>query len=147
MEPSERQKLQNQYRSFTDAQILSMLADGPGAYVEGAYALLAEEGRRRGLEVGSAQPLETLPPQDARQGPEEFQNPAAYVQIAIINSETDRKSTEAILESAGIDFNFAGLHMNPEVGLPAGLMVEEARVEDAIRVLKDFKPSASIILW
>jgi len=39
------------------------------------------------------------------------------------------------------------LNIRENIALPAGLMVEQSKVEEAIELLKDFKPGGSITLW
>ena len=148
MESAEYQKLLKQYRALTDAQLRAMLHEGPDAYVDGAFALLKEEAHRRSLEVESVQPEQPrTEPQNVPQKPEIFQNVESYLQIAIVNSEQDRQNVESLLTPTGIKFEFVNLHMDSNMSLPVGLMVDESRLKAAINALKDFKPSASILLW
>ena len=147
MELEERMKLKEQYGSLPDFQLIQMLADGKDSYVEGAYELLQEEARSRGL-VTEKPPAQTErmeePPISHPAEPELDVN--TYVQLAIINVESDRKIIDSRLAGTGIPYYFQNLHIRNQE-LPVGLMVEQPRYEDAIELLNDFKPANSIILW
>jgi hypothetical protein len=152
MSPEEKDKLIKQYARLSDSQLKGMLADGKDAYVEGAFGLLQEEAGRRGLEIEEEQeeenykeePKEKLPSQPSAE-PEVDLN--AYVQMVIVNHESDRDAIRSILDKADIAYFFQNLHIYPNVELPVGLMVDEPRVREVMELLKNFKPSDSIILW
>lgn len=152
MSPEEKSKFKKQYEELADYQITQMLADGREAYVEGVYELLQEEARRRGLETEEKEtvenpeekPVEKLPSQPSVD-PEGDLN--TYVQMVIVNHEADKKTIQSILEKTDIAYFFQNLHIYPNVELPVGLMVVEPRVGEAMELLKNFRPSNSIILW
>jgi hypothetical protein len=152
MSPEEKLKFKKQYEELADYQIIQMLSDGREAYVEGAYELLREEARRRGLEIEEKQvavdppeePVEKIPLQPSAE-PEVDLN--AYVQMVIVNHESDRKTIASILDKTDIAYFFQNLHIYPHVELPAGLMVDQPRVGEVMELLKHFKPASSILLW
>jgi hypothetical protein len=152
MNPEERSKFKKQYEELADYQITQMLADGREAYVEGAYELLQEEASRRGLEIGEKQSKEDYGKEPEAESPE---RPSvepevdlnAYVQMVIVNHEADRIYIQKLLERADIPYFFQNLNIRRDVDLPSGLMVDNPRVEEALDLLKDFKPINSIILW
>ncbi len=146
MTPEEKQRLKKQYESFTDGQISQMITDGRQAYVEGAYELLQEEARRRELVFEEPSAEEVKIPQE-EPGLEPGTDVNAYVQMAIINNESDRAFIVSLIERTDIAYFFQNLNIRRDIDLPVGLMVDSLRVEEAIELLKDFKPSASILLW
>ncbi len=148
MNQEEKNKFRKQYESFDDSQLIQMAADGKEAYVEGAYELLREELQRRGIEVKDsveAQVKEVNPEISLASEPQPELN--AYVQLVIINLESDRAFIESLLISSGIPYFMQSLNIREHIALPAGLMVEQSKVEEAIELLKDFKPGGSITLW
>lgn len=70
-----------------------------------------------------------------------------YVQLVIINHESDRAFIESLFNETDIPYFFQNLNIRRDIGLPLGLMVDQPRVEEAIELLKDFKSSVSITLW
>lgn len=149
MNQEEKDKFRKQYESFADSQLLQMFADGREAYVEGAYELLCEELQRRGIEV-----KDSVEAQEKEVNPEAAAPSAelpleinAYVQIIIINHESDRAFIESLLVSSGIPYFLQNLNIREHIALPVGLMVEQPKVEEAIELLKDFKSNGSIRLW
>jgi hypothetical protein len=152
MNPEEKSAFKKQYEELADYQIIQMLADGREAYVEGAYELLQEEASRRGIEIEGKQGIEN-PGEElseaslARPSIEPEVDLNTYVQIIIVNHESDREFIQKVLEGSDIPYFFQNLNIRRDVDLPAGLMVENPRVEEALDLLKDFKPINSIILW
>jgi hypothetical protein len=146
MTPEEKNKLKKQYESFTDGQISQMIFDGPQAYVEGAYELLQEEARRRGLEIGEP-PAEEVKIFEEQPGGQPQPDVNTYMQLAIINNQSDRSFIASLFDGTDIPYFFQNLHIRQDIDLPAGLMVDSLRVEESIELLKDFKPSSSILLW
>jgi hypothetical protein len=148
MAPEEKLKFKKQYELLMDGQIIQMLADGSEAYVEGAFELLQEEAMRRGLEIEkpeAPQQKAVLPPVPAPAESEIDVN--TYVQLVIINNGSDRAFIESLFAGSDILYYLQNLNIRRDIDLPVGLMVESQRVEDAIELLKDFKPSASLLLW
>jgi len=146
MNPEEKIRLQKQYALVSDAQILNMIKDGPSAYVEGAFALVLEEARRRRLEA--SQEIDEQPAE-----PEEAQSSACpaeavtFLELAVINSLRDKEFVRSALDATDIAYNFLNLHIRKELELPAALLVDQARLEDAVKALEGFVPEASIPLW
>ena len=148
MNPQEKNKFRKQYESCPDSQLIQMSADGPEAYVEGAYELLQDELQRRGIETkdsGPAQVKEINLEIPLASEPQPELN--AYVQIVIINNEADREFIESLLVSSGIPYFLQNLSIREHTALPVGLMVEQPKVEEAIELLNDFKSNGSIRLW
>jgi hypothetical protein len=148
MNPEERLKLKKQYESFPDEQLLQMLAEGAGAYVKGAYELLQAEAQNRGLKIKDpGQPEEKIDREEAKPPVEPELDVNTYVQIAIINHDSDRAFIESIFSTTDIPYFLQNLNFRRAMGLPVALMVDQAFVEEAVELLKDFKPSGSILLW
>jgi len=141
-------KFRKQYEALADVQLIQMLADGSDAYVAGVYELLQEEARRRGLEIKDPGHPEEKNSQPEVQPYREPQPGAdTYVQLVIINHESDRAFIESLFNETDIPYFFQNLNIRPDIGLPLGLMVDQPRVDDAIELLKDFKSGGSITLW
>ena len=147
MDIEERIKLKKQYESLPDFQLSQMLADGKDSYVEGAYELLQEEAWRRGLEAEKpAVPQEKIEKPQLLHPAEPEVDVNTYLQLIVINDESDRRIIDSRLSGAQIPYYFQNLHIRNQE-LPVGLMVDHLRFEDAIELLNDFKPANSIILW
>jgi hypothetical protein len=148
MSPEEKIKFKKQYEELADHQITQMLADGREAYVEGAYELLQEEASRRGIKIEVLPSPEVKTPASQKEpAPEPGLDVNTYVQLMIINQEPDRAIVEELLKQADIPYFFQNLNIRPDKDLPIGLMVDGERGEDAIDLLKNFKPASSILLW
>lgn len=144
----EKLKFKKQYEALADGQLIQMLADGSDAYVEGAYELLREEAQRRGLEIKNpGQPEEKNDQPEVRPSREPQLDVNTYVQLVIINHESDRAFIESLFNETDIPYFFQNLNIRRDIGLPLGLMVDQPKVEEAIELLKDFKSSVSITLW
>jgi len=149
MKPEEQLKFKKQYEILADSQLVQMLSDGKDAYVQGAYELLQEEAGRRGIKINDSSPIE----EEIKQ-PEKSPSCAgqpednAFVQVMIINCESDQVFIESLLNGTDISYFFQNLGIPRRyIAFPVGLMVDEQRVEEAIELLKDFKPAASFRLW
>jgi hypothetical protein len=152
MSLEEKLKFKKQYEELADHQITQMLAEDREAYVEGAYELLQEEAQRRGLEIEEKQAVKDFPEEPVEKIPlqplaEPEVDVNAYVQMAIVNDESDRRTIASVLDKTDIAYFFQNLHIYPQVELPVGLMVDQPRVGEVMELLKHFKPSASILLW
>ncbi len=148
MNPAEKTKLKKQYEELADSLLNQMLSDGRDAYVEGAYELLQEEALRRGLEINKAPRAEEKVSRQEVLLPVESQPQTdAYVQLMIINCDSDRVFIDSLFTARGIPYFFQNLSINPDKIFPVGLLVSDSRVEESIGLLKDFKPGASIALW
>jgi hypothetical protein len=148
MNQEEKNKFKKQYQDLTDGQLSEMLSEGIEAYVEGVYELLQAEAERRGLELDSPAPLEAKNEEPESLAPSQQQlDVNTYVQLMIVNCEADRALIESIFNPTDIPYYFQNLNIRPEKSLPVGLMVDNIRVEDALELLRSFKPSESIILW
>jgi hypothetical protein len=148
----EKLKFKKQYEELADYQITQMLADGREAYVEGVYELLLEEAGRRGIKTEEKQATENSQEEQVEKIPlkpsaEPEVDVNAFVQMVIVNDESDRKAIASILDKTDISYFFQNLHIYPHVELPVGLMVDQPRVGEVMELLKYFKPSASILLW
>jgi hypothetical protein len=146
--PEDKLRLKKQYADLDDSQIIEMLGEGKEAYVPGAFELLQEEARNRGLEINRPpeQEKEIIKPQSLPEFEPEI-DVNTYAQLVIVTRESDRAFIESLFERTDISYFFQNLNIRPENALPAGFMVDSLRVEDAIELLKDFKPSSSILLW
>lgn len=148
MDQRERLKLQKQYEQYADTQVLDLLRDGPGAFVDGAYDLLEQEARRRG--IAPDEPSAQQKDQEGRPAPalpgEDPGLPEAFVEIAVINSDVDRSAVERAMEATGIPYHFMRMSMAGKE-LPLALMVDQGRIEDAVTALQPVPLSGSIALW
>ncbi len=148
MNSAEKIKLKKQYEVLADSLLNQMLAEGKNAYVEGAYELLQEEAVRRGLEINNQVcGEEKVNRQEAVLSVESRSPTDAYVQLMIVNCDSDQAFVESLFTASGIPYFFQNLSIRPHKTFPLGLFVEDSRVEEAIGFLKDFKPGASIALW
>jgi hypothetical protein len=152
MDQDEKIELKRQYEKFADDQIIQMLAEGAGSFVEGAYELLRFEAERRRLPVANdappAAPLEENNKQPEKDPSHELQPDInTYVQLIIVNDDSDLGSIESIFNKTDIPYYFQNLNIRPDKSLPVGFMVDNARAEDAVELLRNFRPTGSIILW
>jgi hypothetical protein len=145
VDQNERIRLQKQYEQYADSQVLAMLQDGPDAFVEGAYVLLEAEARRRGLSLQSEDVETQARAEDVPQSPEVSQ-PDTFVEIMVINLETDRDAAAAQLEAAGVAHHFLQMSVTGKA-MPLALMVDQRQIEAAIGKLQPVKFSGSIVLW
>jgi hypothetical protein len=148
MDQNERMRLQKQYEHYADGQILAMLGDGADAFVEGAYGLLEDEARRRGLSLdprGQESVLKDPQLQGASAHGIDTQ-PAALVEIIVINDDADKKTVAALLEQTDIPYNFLNISVRGKE-LPVALMVDEERIDEAIKHMQQVPLSGSIVLW
>jgi len=148
MKPEDKLRLKQQYADLADGQIAGMLGEGREAYVEGAFELLQEEARNRRLEIDKppAQEKEIIKLQPLPEI-EPGVDVNTFAQLVIVTGESDRAFIESLFESRDISYFFQNLNIRRDNPLPVGFMVDSLRVEDAIELLKDFKPSSSILLW
>jgi hypothetical protein len=148
MDQNERMRLMKQYEQYADAQVLSMLEDGPDAFVAGAYALLEEEAQRRGIALPSdaPEPGEETSPQPELLSADDVIQPEAFVEIMVINHDADQRSIASRLDSTDIPYHFMKISVTGK-DLPLALMVDQRRVEEAIGQLRQITYSGSIILW
>ncbi|MCU0650959.1 MAG: hypothetical protein MUC52_01840 [Candidatus Omnitrophica bacterium] len=144
MEQNERMRLKKQYELYADDQILAMLADGPEAFVEGAYALLEQEADSRGIKKEAVRQQADNPAQDVSH--HEDQRPQTFIEVIIINSAADRDLVGAALEPADIPYNFLNISVSAKE-LPVALMIEDRRIEEAISILRQLSLPSSIVLW
>lgn len=147
MDQNERAKLQKLYEQYADAQVLELLGDGPDAFVEGAYALLEEEARRRGITLNAVP--ENEPEDDgssAEHVPDAGEQPETFVEIMVINTDPDREAAVKALESAALAYHFMKMSMAGK-DLPVALMVDQRRIEEAVAKLQQMDFSGSIVLW
>ncbi|HOU36393.1 MAG TPA: hypothetical protein PLJ26_05165 [Candidatus Omnitrophota bacterium] len=147
MDQHEQLKLQKQYEQYADTQVLELLKDGPGAFVEGAYSLLEQEARRRGIAPDDPparhRDEEKPSPEISAEDPGQ---PEAFVEIVVVNSDVDRSAVERAMEEAGIPYHFMRMSMAGRE-LPVALMVDQGRIEDAVTALRPIPLSGSIPLW
>ncbi|MFA5099772.1 MAG: hypothetical protein WC547_02670 [Candidatus Omnitrophota bacterium] len=147
MDPNECVRLKQQYEQYADAQILSMLEDGPDAFVAGAYALLEEEALRRGISLKSEDPVpEHGAPQTQESSWGEPIHPEAFVEIMVIDRDDDQRSVASRLESTDIPFHFMNISVAGKE-FPVALMVDQRRIEEAVGQLRQLPLEGSIVLW
>ncbi len=142
-------ELKAKYAKMSDEEVVAMLLEGKDEFVEGAYELLLREAKSRGLEDRLEEPQEpaALEAEDINKAePAEATEAEPYVEMVIINNEDELASLKKIMEDTDVPFYFQSLHMRGK-DLPVSLMVALSKTEDVIDLLKDFKPSGSILLW
>jgi len=148
MDQNERIRLKKQYEQYADTQVLLMLEDGPGAFVAGAYVLLQEEALRRGISLQSrpqqpepdtSEPPESLPADEITQS-------QAFVEIMVINHDGDQQLVVSRLEQTDIPYHFMKISVVAR-DYPVALMVDQLRIEEAIKQLRQLVLTASIVLW
>ena len=147
MDQNERMKLQKTYERYEDSQVLAMLQDGPDAFVEGAYCLLEEEARRRGISIDA--PVEDQAPEAAPAAAqsEDGQAPQdTFVEIMVINDESDQQSVIREMEASGIAYHFMRMSFTGRP-LPLALMVDQSGIDAAVARLQNVSLNQSIVLW
>ncbi|HNQ50860.1 MAG TPA: hypothetical protein PLP56_00545 [Candidatus Omnitrophota bacterium] len=147
MDQNERAKLQKLYEEYADAQVLELLGDGPDAFVEGAYALLEEEARRRGIALNAAPEMEREDDGNpAAQVPGAEELPETFVEIMVIDTDEDREAAAKAMEAADIPYHFMKMSMAGK-DLPVALMTDQRRIEEAVAKLQPVDFTGSIVLW
>lgn len=148
MDIQERRKLKEKYKEFSNEALLDMLLEGKQAYVEGAYELLLQEAKDRGLEDKLEQmrkvEKQTCGAPSNKVGEEAKTD--TYVELVIIKSEQDYAFLKSVLEGTDIAYYFQSLSLRGK-DMPVALMIEESRVSETIELFKDFQSHESIILW
>ena len=149
MDSKEKQELKEKYKGIPDNVLVDMLREGKEAYRESAYEILCGEALRRGIEnkVSSQEKAKDGDRiEDSPSGNSKEARPDVFVEIIIINNDKDMEPVLAILDKADLAYNVEGLSLK-ESSLPVALAVQEAKVEEAVRLLKGFKPLGSMVLW
>lgn len=73
-------------------------------------------------------------------------NPAYnYIELMQVVASDDLAFLESIFDTTDIPYYFRDLSIRAKRGLPALLMVESSRIEDAKELLKDFKPKNGLL--
>ena len=146
MDIQQRSKLKEKYSLMQDEELISMAQEGSQSYAEGAYGLLLDEIKKRGIEE-RPEGVKSLPVEAEKSG---LANDEAkvdtFVELTIIINQQDKDSLESVFGATDIPFYFQSLNIRGK-DWPVSLMVEQSRVEDAVELLKDFKPNGGIILW
>ena len=147
MNRAEKERLAQRYAAMSDEELATMLAEDKSGYEPEAYDVLSSEARRRGIgspaEAGTA-PAPRLPPDHtAADGADAI---PAYIQILILNSPDDRTKVQSLLQENSIPYLFEPLSISRKE-LPVSLLVDEASVERAVRLLTDRAPGTGIALW
>jgi len=132
-----RSKLKEKYSLVPDEELIDMAREGSQSYAEGAYGLLLDEIKKRGIEEK---------PEGARSVSVDEAKADTFAELAIIINQQDKDALESAFGVTDIPFYFQSLNIRGK-DWPVALMVEQSRVEDAVELLKDFKPNGGIILW
>ena len=123
MNPEEKVKLKKQYEELADSQLIQMLSDGADAYVEGAYELLLAEANNRKLQLENHSAEQDISTPEASFASEPEPEVNTYVQIVIVNHESDRAFLDSVLSQTDIPYYFQNLNIRRDLVLPVGLMV------------------------
>ncbi len=146
MDIQQRSKLKEKYSLVPDEELIDMAREGSQSYAEGAYGLLLDEIKKRGIEEGM-EGIKSVPAEPEKSG---LTNDEAkvdtFAELAVIINQQEKDSLGSALGAAGIPFYFQSLNIRGK-DWPVALMVEQSRVEDAVELLKNFKPDGGIILW
>jgi len=146
MDMQQRSKLREKYSLVPDEELIDMAREGSQSYAEGAYGLLLDEIKKRGIGEG-LEGIKSVPAEPEKSG---LTNDEAkvdtFVELTIIINQQDKDSLESALGGTDIPFYFQSLNIRGK-DWPVSLMIEQSRVEDAVELLKDFKPNGGIILW
>jgi len=145
MDIQQRSKLKEKYSLAPDEELIDMAREGSQSYAEGAYGLLLDEIKKRGIEEGLER--KSVPAEPEKSGPTNDEAKVdTFAELAIVINQQDKDSLESALGVTDIPFYFQSLNIRGR-DWPVALMVEQSRVEDAIELFKDFKPNGGIILW
>lgn len=146
MDIQQRSKLKEKYSLVPDEELIDMAREGSQSYAEGAYGLLLDEIKKRGIEE-RPEGVRSVSVETEKSG---LTNDEAkvdtFAELAIIIDQQDKDTLESALGVTDIPFYFQSLNIRGK-DWPVALMVEQSRVEDAVELLKDFKPNGGIILW
>jgi hypothetical protein len=123
-----------------------MAQEGSTAYAEGAYELLLDEMKKRGIEESlEGAKSTTIEPEKVSLTNDETKVDT-FVELIIISNEQDTVFLKSVLDATDIPYYFQSLSIRGK-DLPVSLMVAQPRVEEAIELLKDFKPNGGMVLW
>lgn len=138
MKEEEKLRLKKLYAELPEQQLLDMLSEDETGYQEGAYELLLEEAKKRGMEekIAGIIKIKNGTREAKRAQPEEFK------QIFETYNKADIAFLKSLLEANGINFIVENENYNiirPLSGVPIILKVEARQLDDAKELLKDFQ--------
>jgi len=131
-------KLRNFYREIPEQQLLDMLSEDEKGFEDGAYALLVNEAKRRGLE----DKLEEIKINKEQRIAEEKQLNYKFIKISTAPKMGDIAIIKSILDGEKIPYYIKGENFGTIYGIAHGLssvdiMIREDYAEDAKELLKD----------
>lgn len=144
MDPKEINSLKNHYRQMPEAKLIEMLLVDECDYQEGAYALLVEEAKRRGI---IDQVIEIKKQKEEQMQVEwkvkpEMNPNNKQMEFTYIFTTSDQAQValiKSLLEANGINYYFdSELNFSLSVAQGAGLYVANEFLEKAEDLLKDF---------
>ena len=146
IDSDERMRLEKLYEDMSEEQLSEMLSEGKDAYNDGVYEILKAVARSRGIEerIADAKPQNEVDTKACSAC--DADNVDTYVQILILIDKSDIGFVSSVLDKGNVRYVFQNINVK-EGELPVALMVEKPRVDDAIQLLKEFKPHGGLILW
>ena len=145
MEPQELLKLKEKYAKMSEEELIEFLLVDKEEYEPQAYSLLCQEAKKRGLEDKIEERRKSSQPVDITLGDEELKT-EEFVGIIIVNDYDDQEYVESLLERKDIPYTDEKLNLSGAV-LPLSFAVEKSRLEEALNLLRNFKPKNSYVLW
>jgi len=140
MDLKEKLRLKKVYSEMPEQQLLDMLSADEHEYQEGAYELLLEEAKRRGIE----EELDKIRKNQEEKKRIQLEKPDRFIQIFETYNQADIAFLKSILKANGIKFIVENENYNsirPLTGVPMKLKVSDSQLEKAKELLKDFKGS------
>lgn len=149
MDPVQINNLKNYYRQLPDAKLIEMLLTDESDYQEGVYALLVEEGQKRGVLTEVSQIKKQM--REEKQMPEGSgeesaidpdNKQAGFTCIFTTSDQGQIALIKSLLEANGINYYFDNeLNFSLSGAQGEGLYVANESLEKAYELLKDYVDS------
>lgn len=139
MNLDERQRLKKLYEEMPEQQLIDMLSEDESDFEEGAYLLLTEEAKRRGLEDKLSEIRKMKEEKEAERNQKEYK----FIKVHSTPKAGEIAVIKSILDAQNIPYQIKGEHFGTLYGAADGLssmdiMVREDYSEDAKELLKGF---------
>jgi len=143
MDLEEKARLQKYYAGLAEKELIEMILEGEKDYQEGAYALLQEEARRRGIEEKVEKICKAFEAQQ-KSGGEAGQElpPDEFATLFETYNNSDVAFIRSILQANDIEFfvdNESFNAIQPLATAPIIVKVKAAQLEEARELLADFQ--------
>jgi hypothetical protein len=145
MDKLELDELRKKYSRMGDEEIRELLLAGKGEFEPEAFNLLVEEARRRQVELGAEIAASEKDEPEAQALEAELEQ-ESYAELAVVNDRDDLAAIREKLKDSGVNFYFQPISYTGKE-LPVALLVQQAKADKVIGLLRDQKLKVTITLW